>query len=286
MRQNLFRIKKKLLLLFLAVMASFSVNAQLEVMSYNVRFANETDGENSWSLRKDYITNQLKFYEPPIFGVQEAVLEQLEHFKDNLAGYNYVGVGRDDGKNEGEFSAIFYDSQLFEILDEGTFWLSETPEKVSVGWDAALPRVCTYANIRNRENGMNFMVFNTHFDHVGERAREESAELILRKIEEINSEGLPVILMGDFNLEPQTESIRMLASIMNDSKEVSTKVSFGPEGTFNGYNFFEPVNRRIDYIFTSKYNIEVLKYGVLTDSKDLKYPSDHFPVLVELRIKN
>lgn len=277
---------KKCLFVITGLLISFSVSAQMEVMSYNVKFANETDGENSWSLRKDYITNQLKFYEPSVLGVQEALLEQLEHFKANLSGFEYVGVGRDDGKEAGEFTAIFYDTDKFKVLEEDTFWLSETPEKVSVGWDAALPRVCTYAKLSDKNSGENFWVFNTHFDHIGEKARQESAKLILEKIEELNSENLPVILMGDFNLEPETESIKMLASAMNDSREVSTKVSFGPEGTFNGFEFHEPASRRIDYIFTSKGDIEVLKYGVLTDSKDFKFPSDHFPVFVEMKFTN
>lgn len=254
-------------------------------MSYNIRYANENDGENSWSKRKEFITNQLKFYEPVIFGVQEAVLEQLEHFKENLENYNYVGVGRDDGKVAGEFSAIFYKEGEVEVLEHNTFWLSPTPNEVSVGWDAALPRVCTYAKMKLKEPGLTFYVFNTHFDHIGEKARRESSKLILQKIKDLNSEELPVILMGDLNLEPETESVQIIASEMNDSKLVSQKVSFGPVGTYNGYEFGKPASRRIDYIFTSKNNIEVIKYGVLTDSKELKYPSDHFPILVQLQFR-
>ncbi len=256
--------------------------AQMEIMSYNVRFANETDGENSWSLRKDYITSQIQFYEPDIMGVQEAVLEQLEYFKDHLEGYEYVGVGRDDGKTKGEFSAIFYDTQKLDLLKEDTFWLSETPEKVSVGWDAAMERVCTYALFKDKDSEKRFWVFNSHFDHIGEKAREESAKLILSKIEEINTEDLPVIFMGDLNLEPNTAGVQSIAEKMDDTKKVS-ELDFGPEGTFNGYEFCEPATRRIDYIFTSKEDVQVLKYAVITDSKDLKYPSDHFPVFVELQ---
>lgn len=251
-------------------------------MSYNIKYANENDGENSWSKRKDHITNQLKFYEPPILGLQEAVLEQLEHFKVNLPQYNYVGVAREDGKQKGEFTAIFYDTTRFDALENNTFWLSETPSKVSVGWDAALPRVCTYVKLKNKETGKEIWVFNSHFDHIGENARLESARLILKRIEEVNNADLPVVLMGDFNLEPGTEGIKLLSEKMDDSKNISRKVIFGPEGTFNGYEFHKPATRRIDYIFTSKDDIKVLKYGVLTDSKDLRYPSDHFPVLVEL----
>lgn len=266
--------------------AAFSGFAQLEIMSYNIRYLNETDGENSWSLRKDYLANQIKFYEPDIFGVQEAVHLQLEFLQEKLPGYKYVGVGRDDGKKAGEFSAIFYDTSKFEVLKQDTFWLSETPGEVSVGWDAAMERVCTYALLKEKGSGKEFWVFNTHFDHIGKLARKNSADLILNKIGELNKEDHPVILMGDLNLEPENESIRNIAQKMNDSKIVATEVSFGPEGTFNGYKFGEPVTRRIDYIFTSKRDIEVEKYGVLSDSKDLKYPSDHLPVLVELNFKS
>ncbi|CAM4145201.1 endonuclease/exonuclease/phosphatase family protein [Gillisia limnaea] len=268
----------------LTLIFSFSLNAQIEVMSYNIKYANENDGENSWSLRKDHLANQIKFYQPDIFGVQEAVLEQLEYFEGTMPEYNYVGVGRDDGKTKGEFSAIFYDSNRFEVLKENTFWLSKTPDEISVGWDAALPRVCTYAKFRDKNSGENFWVFNTHFDHMGEEAREESARLIWKKMQELNSEGLPVILMGDLNLEPNAPGIKFLSEKLNDSKTIA-ELDFGPEGTFNGYNFLEPVKRRIDYIFTSKVNIEVLKYAVLSDSWDLKYPSDHLPVLVQLKFK-
>jgi len=273
---------KYLAIILLPLFFTFSANAQIEVMSYNIKYANENDGENSWSKRKDYITNQIKFYEPQIMGLQEAVLIQLEHFKANLPRYDYVGVAREDGKQKGEYTAVFYDTTRFEMEENHTFWLSETPEKVSVGWDAALPRVCTWVRLKDRNSGERFLVFNSHFDHIGKKARYESAKLILKKIEEVNSEDLPVILMGDFNLDPEAEGIKLMADQLNDSKRVSKKVSFGPEGTFNGFKFHEPVGKRIDYIFTSEDDIEVLKYGVLTDSKDHKYPSDHFPVFVEV----
>ncbi len=260
------------------------VGAQnLDVMTYNIKYANENDGENSWSKRKNHLTNQIRFYEPDIFGVQEALLEQLEHLKENLPNYKYVGVGREDGVNKGEFSALFYDASQFKVLEEDTFWLSETPEKISVGWDAALPRICTFALFEYKTSKQKFWVFNTHFDHIGDIAREESANLILAKIGKLNTANIPVILTGDLNLEPETKAIQLLSKKMNDSRSASKNVVFGPEGTFNGYNFLEPVTRRIDYIFVSKGNLEVLKYAVLSDSKALKYPSDHLPVFVELQ---
>lgn len=269
------------LLLFTGI---FAMQAQTKVMSYNIKYANENDGENSWSLRKDFLTNQIKFYQPDILGLQEAVKLQIEHFSQNLPEYGYTGVGRDDGKTKGEFSAIFYNKEAYEILEDDTFWLSTTPHKPSVGWDAALNRICTYALFKSKSTGETFWVFNTHFDHVGEQARKESVNLILDKISRLNKDDHPVILMGDLNLEPGHESIQLLADIMNDSKSVA-KLVFGPEGTYNGYHFNKPVTQRIDYIFTEPDSVEVLKYAVLSDSRNLNYPSDHLPVWVELSFK-
>ena len=201
-----------------------------------------------------------------------------------LEDYKWFGEGR-DGKNKGEFSAIFYNTEKFEVLDMGTFWLSETPHRISIGWDAALNRICTYGLFREKASGKEFYVFNTHFDHLGEVARLRSAELIVDRIKNINAENLPVVLMGDFNLEPASSALAPILGYLNDAKAVASEVAYGPEGTFNGFKFHEPVTKRIDYVFTSPEGIEVLKHGVLSDSKDLKYPSDHFPVLVVLRLE-
>lgn len=275
---------KFILTVVISISGIFAVQAQVKLMSYNIRYANETDGENSWSLRKDFLTDQIKFYQPDILGVQEAVYLQLEHLSENIPEYNYMGVGREDGKTEGEFTAIFYNKEDYEVLESDTFWLSSTPEQPTIGWDAAYKRVCTYALFRSIKTGTKFWVFNTHFDHVGEQARRESVNLILQKISDLNKQEEPVILMGDLNLEPSNESIKLLSEKMDDTQEIASLV-FGPEGTFNGYEFTKPVTRRIDYIFTGKKNVEVLKYAVLSDSRGLKYPSDHLPVYVEVRFK-
>lgn len=275
---------KFILTVVISISGIFAVQAQVKLMSYNIRYANETDGENSWSLRKDFLTDQIKFYQPDILGVQEAVYLQLEHLSENIPEYNYMGVGREDGKTEGEFTAIFYNKEDYEVLESDTFWLSSTPELPTIGWDAAYKRVCTYALFRSIKTGTKFWVFNTHFDHVGEQARRESVNLILQKISDLNKQEEPVILMGDLNLEPSNESIKLLSEKMDDTQEIASLV-FGPEGTFNGYKFTKPVTRRIDYIFTGKKNVEVLKYAVLSDSRGLKYPSDHLPVYVEVRFK-
>ncbi|MGY5851364.1 endonuclease/exonuclease/phosphatase family protein [Salegentibacter sp. F14] len=276
---------KYIFCLFAFLFLQFPTQAQvIEAMSYNIKYQNESDGENSWSKRKDFLTNQIKFYEPQILGVQEAVLGQLNHLENEMNNYKYIGVGRDDGKEAGEFSAIFYKLSKIDILDHGTFWLSETPGQVSVGWDAAMERICTYGKFRDKTSGKDFWVFNTHFDHIGKKARANSAKLIYEKISQLNTEGLPVILMGDLNLEPDTEGIHFLSEKMNDSKNIA-ELDFGPEGTFNGYDFSKPVKRRIDYIFTSD-DIKVLKYAVLSDSWELKYPSDHLPVFVKLKLES
>lgn len=256
---------------------------QLNLMSYNIKYANENDGENSWSKRKDFLTDQIQFYKPEIIGLQEALKVQLDHFLLEIGEYEYLGVAREDGKEKGEYTAILYKKEEFDVIDTCNFWLSETPEKVSKGWDAALPRICTYSKFRNKNTKAEFWVFNTHFDHIGKNARTKSAELILEKIAELNTNAVPVFLMGDLNLEPDTEGVLLILEELQDSRNIA-KHTFGPTGTFNGYQFDQPVERRIDYIFVSK-QVLVNKHAVLSDSKDLKYPSDHFPVLIETEIR-
>lgn len=257
---------------------------ELTLMTYNIKLDYPKEGENSWDNRRDWMMNQIQFYAPDILGVQEAMPNQMKDMDSLLVDYSFVGVGRDDGNDEGEYSAIFYNKKKFKMLEGSTFWLSETPDKVSMGWDAVCNRVCTYAFFENVTTEQQLWVFNTHFDHVGAVARMKSVSLILDKIKTINSKKLPLVLMGDFNLEPETENIQMFKNVLNDSKEISIKEPFGPTGTFNGFEFDQPINRRIDYLFVSKDNIQVNKYAVLSDSKDLKYPSDHFPVFIAISI--
>jgi len=275
---------RNLILLLSILFCLTEANSQeLKIMSYNIKYANENDGENSWSLRKDWITVQIQFYEPDVLGVQEAVKSQLIHFTESIDNYNYVGVGR-EGVDQGEFSAILFNRQKIEILENDTFWLSETPDEISKGWDADYNRVCTYALFQNKETEEKFYVFNTHFDHVGDKARLESSKLIIQKIKKLNKEDLPVFLMGDFNLEPETEGIQLISEFLEKSREKAT-LSFGPKGTYNGYNFTQPVTRRIDYIFTNR-KVYIKKYAVLSDSKELRYPSDHFPVFISAELKH
>jgi len=278
-------IRRTPLFLMLFLFMALNLNAQgITVLSYNIRLDVASDSLNRWDNRKDFLIGQLNFNEPEVFGIQEGLLHQLEEIKNGMPEYTYIGKGREDGLKNGEFSAIFYNQDKLELLKKNTFWLSETPEIPSKGWDAAIKRVCTYGLFKTKSGGQNFWVFNTHFDHKGEEARKESVFLIIERIEELNRQDYPVILTGDLNLEPDHPSILLLSSAMQDSYLLAGDKAFGPEGTFNGFNFFEPVTRRIDYIFISKTGFQLLKYAILSDSKDLRYPSDHFPVFAKLSI--
>jgi endonuclease/exonuclease/phosphatase family metal-dependent hydrolase len=274
---------KKSIVLLIFIFFSILSNAQeLKVMTYNIRLDVAVDGENAWPLRKEFLTSQIQFYEPDIFGIQEAKPNQVSDISTMLSKYDQVGIGR-EGKGKGESSNIYYKKDRFILKESNTFWLSETPNKISQGWDAAFNRVCTYALLKDKKTRKNIWVFNTHLDHVGEIARTKGIELILSKIAKLNTKNYPVIFMGDFNSEPTDERIISLKTQMDDSRDISKEKPFGPIGTFNGFKYNEQVTLLIDYIFISKNNtLKVQKYGILSDSKDFKYPSDHLPVFVKL----
>lgn len=276
---------KKLLLLIL-VLSNIGLSAQtLKLMTYNIRLEHDADGENAWIHRKDFLTSQILFYEPDIAGFQEVTPNQLDYLSKILSQYAIVGIGR-DGIGKGESSNIIYKKNRFKLIETQTFWLSETPDKISKGWDAAFNRVCTYALLKDIKTNKHFWVFNTHLDHIGEEARTNSIQLILNKIALLNTKNYPVIFMGDFNSEPTSDRINLLKKTMDDTRDITLEKPFGPAGTFNGFKHHEPVTLLIDYIFISKNNsLKVKKYAILSDSNNLKYPSDHLPVYVELSFK-
>ncbi|MFV8466091.1 endonuclease/exonuclease/phosphatase family protein [Flavobacterium sp. LB1P62] len=277
--------KKIICSVFFLLMSLFSYGQILKVMTYNIRLDVASDGENDWNHRKDYFTSQIQFYEPDIFGVQEARPNQVIDITTALLHYDNIGIGR-EGIGKGESSNIFYKKERFRLKESNTFWLSETPNEISKGWDAAYNRVCTYALFKDLKTKQLFWVFNTHLDHIGEDAKTKGIQLILSKIKELNIKKYPVIFMGDFNSEPNEDRIIALKKVMNDCKEVSVEKPFGPSGTFNNFIHNEPVTKLIDYIFISKNSIfKVQKYAVLSDSKNVRYPSDHLPVYVEINLK-
>ena len=253
------------------------------VMTYNIRMNTPEDGVNAWPLRKDKVTGLLKFHQPDVFGIQEALLEQMQDLENGLTDFDHVGVGRDDGKTQGETMAIFFRKARFEKLADGTFWLSETPEKPGIGWDAACNRTCTWIRLKDKLSNQTFYFFNTHLDHRGKIARESGSKLLLRKISEINKENLPVILTGDFNSTPQDEPIKIIKDVLMDSREKTETAPYGQEGTSGGFDV-KAMPRIIDYVFVNS-KISVLRYGILSDSFGLYYPSDHLPVFTELQIR-
>jgi endonuclease/exonuclease/phosphatase family metal-dependent hydrolase len=186
----------------IALMFGFAMSLKAQTykaMTYNIRYDNVNDGENQWFKRKEFLTNQMAYNAPDILGIQEGLHHQVKYIDSVLTQYKYIGVGRDDGKIKGEYSAIFYDDRKLEVINQGTFWLSKTPEEISVGWDAAMERICTYGLFIDKTTDQQFFVFNTHFDHIGNMAREESAKLILKKATILNKNNLPLIIMRDFN---------------------------------------------------------------------------------------
>jgi endonuclease/exonuclease/phosphatase family metal-dependent hydrolase len=274
---------KKFLLLILVLLSGFVHSQSLKMMTYNIRLDVAVDGENDWSHRKEFFTSLIQFYEPDVFGIQEATPNQVIDIPNALSQYNHIGIGR-EGVGKGESSNIYYKKERFSVYNETTFWLSETPNEISKGWDAACNRVCTFALFEDLKSKKSFWVFNTHLDHIGEVARTKGIELILSKIEAVNIQKLPVIFMGDFNSEPNENRIIALKKIMKDSRELSVEKPFGPFGTFNNFQYNEPATKQIDYIFLSKNSFFIVnKYAVLTDSKNLRFPSDHFPVYIEMK---
>jgi len=270
-----------LLLLLIAPMAFAQLD--LNVATYNLRFDNPNDGKNVWSARRDAVRALVRYHEFDLWGTQEGLGNQLTDL-DALGDFARVGAGRDDGQHAGEHSAIFYRSARFALEDHGDFWLSATPEQPSMGWDArCCKRIATWARLRDKPTGQVFVVLNAHFDHEGVVARRESAQLLLQRGRSLAGT-LPLIVMGDFNSTPDSEAYATIGAALRDARAISQTPPYGPVATFNDFDVTKPARERIDYIFLSP-QWQVLRYAVLTDSVDARYPSDHFPVVTRLRLR-
>lgn len=303
---------RKILYLVLAL-AAFGCSqkpktAEMNVATYNLRLSNHGDSVrgDGWGQRAPYVAKLIQYHDFDIFGTQEGKHHQLEDLKTMMPEFDYIGVGRDDGAQGGEYAAIFYKPERFELLDSGNFWLSTDTTKPNLGWDAACIRVCTWGKFRDRETDNVFVYFNLHMDHVGVVARAESAKLILQKIKEF-PEKLPVMLSGDFNVDQNNESYLLLqnSGVMADAYTTADLV-YANNGTFNDFETDCFTDERIDHIFLSP-EFKVKKYGVLTDTyrapleeeteavtspnfpKEVslkKYkahnPSDHYPVAIKV----
>lgn len=295
-----------MLTVFLAIFAGGAASAQktrgaakaraaghsFRIGTYNLRYANHGDSVhgNGWGQRLPVIAGLIRFHDFDIFGTQEGLYPQLQGLRDSLPGYTYIGIGRDDGQHAGEHSAIFYKTAVFTVLDKGDFWLSTITDRPNKGWDAVLPRICTWGKFRENSTGFVFYMFNLHMDHVGVKARAESAKLILQKIREFPA-GMPIILTGDFNVDQTSESYALIngSGVLRDCYELSP-IKYATNGTFNNFRTDRYTDSRIDHIFVSR-QFSVRRYAVLTDTYRTKNdstvaartPSDHFPVTAEVQ---
>jgi len=287
---------RKLLFFLLICQASVVVTAQtpsLQVMTFNIRFANKGDGVHDWEHRRPLVASIIRFHQVDLLGVQEALRSQLDDMVADMPEYEWFGVCRTDGSThpnpDGEFSAILYRKDRFERMDGNTFWLSQTPDKIGfVGWDAALPRIVTWAKFKDKQSGIIFYHFNTHFDHLGEQARAESAKLILKKIKEIAGDA-KVVLTGDFNCSETEAPYKNITDTtlpfhLIDAMTISRIPHHGPIASFAGtFQISGLIDHRIDYLFVGK-SIEVLRHAILSDNWNGDLASDHLPVLAEVRM--
>ena len=273
---------KKIALMLLAAVMVLPMSAgnkekkgenTLKVMSYNIRLGSANDGTNSWALIYPATEEMIEDQMPDIFGVQEALAPQIRFIEDNFVDYKSVGVGREDGKKDGEHMSIFWNKKTVSLLKWGTFWLSETPEKPSMGWDAACKRTATWALMKCKKTGKKFYYVNTHLDHKGAEAQKNGLKLIVDRIDDINPEGYPMILTGDFNITPDNPNLVELDSKMQSVRKVAEKTD--NHDTFNGWGKGKGV---IDYIYASGFTAYPEYQTVTKKYADRKFVSDHYPI--------
>lgn len=275
---------KRLTLLIMAVafmlpqtiMAGKPENTELKVMSYNIRLGSANDGTNSWAMRYMATGEMLDDQKPDVFGVQEALDYQVRYIEE-MCGYEYVGVGRENGKSEGEHMAIFWNKKTVSMLKWGTFWLSETPEKPSMGWDAACRRTATWALMKDKRTGKKFYFINTHLDHKGAEAQKNGLKLIVDRLSEINPDGYPMVLTGDFNITPDNKALTELDAKMQSARKIAEKTD--SLDTYNGWGRGSGV---IDYIYVSGFSSCPEFQTVVKRYNDRKFVSDHYPVVARL----
>ena len=258
--------------------------ARLRAMTYNIRLDLASDGLNAWPERRELVRDLIRREAPAILGMQEVMLHQKLYLEQTLPAYSFIGAGRDDGKDAGEFSPLAWRNDLFEPIESGTFWLSPTPNIPGKGWDAAYPRIATWAILERRNGGGKLRVLNTHFDHVGKNAQANAARLISQWVNTGPGADLPTIVLGDLNSGPESEPYALLAAgPLIDSRSASRSEPYGPPGTLTGFDISQNAYAPIDHIFVSP-TIEVDKYAVITQHWGGRLPSDHYPVLVQLKM--
>ena len=268
-----------LLILNSIFFVNLSHSQDLRFMTYNIRFANEADAPHTWQARKPLVLAQILDFKPDVIRFQEALHLQVTDLENELTDYRRIGVGRDDGATAGEYSPLFINNERFLISEHGFFWLSETPGQVSVGWDAALPRIATWATLADRFTNNQYLIINTHFDHIGKLARLNSIRQLVEFMKDPKFNGQITVLMGDLNTGPEEEPYQWLREQQLFSDPYfKAKHRKGPVGTFNAFKY-EHQGDRMDYILLDP-KLKVLSYEVLMESYNGILPSDHWPVMV------
>ena len=253
----------------------WNANSEFSIMSFNLRFDNEEDGENKWSNRKAACLIMLNEYEPSIFGIQEGLYNQVSFLDENLPKYSYIGVGRDDGYSGGEYSAIFYSKEQFDLIKSQNFWLSETPEYSSLGWDANNIRCVTWAHLKDKlHNDKSVFIFNTHFDHKGQVSRVESAKLLVNKIQEITDDNDVVFITGDLNVLIRNKALTPIIKQFYSARRFAKYTD-----NIKSFNFFGRwyLSRNIDFIFYK--NAQALSFRTVSEDYGVPYISDHYPII-------
>lgn len=257
-------------------------------MTYNIRLDIASDGDNRWDNRRSLVAGQVRLLAPDIFGMQEVQPNQKEHIITDLPDYTIIGGGRDNGTDKGEASPLGIRKDTWSVLSSGQFWLSPTPDKSGKAWDADYPRIATWAHVKARNGAVRLLAINTHFDHVGKEARLESARLLTQWIADNRGKDEFVVLMGDFNATEDSPPLMVLKRgsknfALNDARAISVAYPFGPPGSFNAFDYMRRDDKAIDHILTGR-NIHVAQYAVVEQTVSGKLPSDHYPVVADLRL--
>lgn len=259
-------------------LASCSESNELKVMSYNIRYDTSKDGENAWDFRKEATIAMVNDVKPDVFGVQEALPHQLSYVSEQAPNYKNVGVGRDDGVSKGEHMGIFWNTETIEMIEWGTYWLSETPDVPSYGWDAACRRTATWALMKDKRNGKHFYFVNTHLDHEGVEARKNGLQMVLDRIAAMNPDSYPLVLTGDFNVTPDDECLVDLDKRMDSARKIA-KVTDN-KSTYHGWGSKTPEDGFvIDYIYVSGFASVPEFHTNLNEYAGKKFISDHYPLV-------
>lgn len=268
-----------ILCLVVTCLSGVAQNSDIKALCFNIRYNNPSDGEFAWAKRREAVVKMLKQEQPAVMGLQEVLKNQLDYLKKQLPHYNYIGVGREDGKSQGEYAPVFYNTKLLTLINSGYFWLSPTCDRPSKGWDAACERIATWALLECNKSKKRFICINTHFDHVGTTARLESGKMLLNNIDSL-TKNTPAIIMGDFNTTADDASLQPITTKFTNTRDAKAEFNNQVAYTYIGFQSDKKIRSLIDHIFIN--GMKVSDYRVVTENFGIKQLSDHLPVVCEL----